>query len=169
MPESAKFLDALECFARHDVHLIVVGGVAAVLEGAPISTLDLDVLYQTTPANVERLARALAEMEATYRDPAGRQVAPDAVKLSSPGHHLLQTRFGPIDALGRIGSGRSYDDLFGRSRAYRLKGIETLVLGLEANIETKEEAGREKDRLVLPVLRRTLEARSRRDDNDESP
>jgi hypothetical protein len=33
-----KFKEALEILARHGVELIVVGGVAAVLGGAPIST-----------------------------------------------------------------------------------------------------------------------------------
>lgn len=40
---------------RHEVELIIVGGVAAVLEGAPILTLDLDILYHQTPENTTRL------------------------------------------------------------------------------------------------------------------
>ena len=35
------------------------------------------------------------------------------------------------------------------------------VLGLEALIRTKIEAGRDKDRAVLPILRRTLEESSK--------
>lgn len=36
-----KFKDALEVLARHHVDFIVVGGVAAVLGGAPSPTFDL--------------------------------------------------------------------------------------------------------------------------------
>jgi hypothetical protein len=35
----------------HDVEFIVVGGVAAVLQGAPVVTFDLDILHRRTPEN----------------------------------------------------------------------------------------------------------------------
>ena len=46
-----KFKTALEIFARHQVDLIVVGGVAAVLAGAPISTFDLEGQGMTVPGS----------------------------------------------------------------------------------------------------------------------
>jgi hypothetical protein len=79
-----KFKDALEVLARHGVETIVVGGVAAVLGGAPVSTFDLDVVHRRTAANVALLVAALAELDARYRDPAGRLLRPEAAALEGP-------------------------------------------------------------------------------------
>ena len=45
-------------------------------------------------------------------------------------------------------------------------GVRVHVLSLEWLIRVKEEAGAEKDRAVLPVLRRTLEEKKRGGDAD---
>ncbi len=44
-----RFLEQLRVLVRHEVDFIVVGGVAAVFEGAPIVTLDLDIVYDPSP------------------------------------------------------------------------------------------------------------------------
>jgi hypothetical protein len=152
-----KFKEALEILARHHVDFVVVGGVAAVLGGAPISTFDLDIVHDCAPTNVARLLSALADLDARYRDLTGRDLRPEARGLEGQGHHLLITRCGPLDVLGRIGLGRSYQDLIADSITRPLGEISVCVLGLEALIRTKVEAGRDKDRAVLPILRRTLE------------
>ncbi len=152
-----KFKEALEVLARHRVDFIVVGGVAAVLGGAPISTFDLDIVHDRSPTNVARLLSALTDLDARYRDLAGRDLRPEARGLEGEGHHLLLTRCGPLDVLGQIGLGRSYQDLIADSVMRPLGEISVCVLGLEALIRSKVEAGRDKDRAVLPILRRTLE------------
>jgi hypothetical protein len=152
-----NFKGALEVLAAHHVDFIVVGGVAAVLGGAPISTFDLDIVHDRAADNVMRLLAALDDLEARYRDPAGRDLRPQAGGLTGEGHHLLMTRCGPLDVLGRIGVGRGYHDLIGDSVARPLGGLSLRVLGLEALIRSKVEAGRDKDRAVLAILRRTLE------------
>ena len=153
----ANFKDALEVLARHHVDFIVVGGVAAVLAGAPISTFDLDVVHNRAAENVDRLLGALHELEARYRDLAGRVLRPPAGGQVGEGHHLLMTRCGPLDVLGRIGAGRGYQELIGESVTRPLGAFAVQVLGLAALIRSKEEAGREKDRAVLAILRRTLD------------
>jgi len=40
-----RFLELLRHLAGHEVDFIVVGGVAAILEGVPITTLDLEVTW----------------------------------------------------------------------------------------------------------------------------
>jgi predicted nucleotidyltransferase len=154
-----KFREALDVLAHHGVELIVVGGVAAVLGGAPISTFDLDVVHHRTPANVARLLAALGDLDARYRDLTGRILRPEAHGLEGPGHHLLLTRAGPLDVLGQIGAGHAYEDLLGDSALQSLGPITIHVLGLEALIRTKAHANRDKDRAVLAILRRTLEER----------
>jgi hypothetical protein len=138
------------------VEFCIVGGVAAQLEGAPIVTFDLDVLYDRTSENVGRLLAALRELKARYRDPAGRQIEVDAEKLQTFRVNLLLTELGPLDVLGAIGDGLTYRDLVGRTILYELGEARVRVLELAAIIETKEQADRDKDRAVLPVLRQTL-------------
>jgi hypothetical protein len=154
-----KFRETLEVLDRNRVECIVVGGVAAVLQGVPISTLDTDIVYRRTADNIERLVAALRELEAIYRDPAGRRIEPDATRFAAGGHHLLDTRFGPLDVLATIGANRTYEDLERHAARYALEGMNVLVLDLGAIIETKEQAGRGKDLLALPVLRETLRLR----------
>jgi hypothetical protein len=156
-----KFKEALEVLAHHHVDFVVVGGVAAVLAGAPISTFDLDIVHDRSPTNVARLLSALADLDARYRDLTGRVLRPEARALEGEGHHLLLTRCGPLDVLGNIGLGRSYQDLIADSIERPLGQITICVLGLEALIRAKIEAGRDKDRAVLPILRRTLEESSK--------
>jgi hypothetical protein len=154
-----KFRETLEVLDRHRVECIVVGGVAAVLQGVPISTLDTDIVYRRTADNLERLVAALRELEAIYRDPAGRRIEPDATRFAAGGHHLLETRLGPLDVLATIGANRAYEDLERHTARYALAGMNVLLLDLRAIIETKEQAGRGKDLFALPVLRETLRMR----------
>ena len=150
------FKAALEVLARHQVELIVVGGVAAVVNGAPIATFDLEVVHARSAANLERLMAALRDLDARYRDPAGRVLRPEIAALAGDGHHLLLTRCGPVDVLGRIGNERRYEDLLPDSFAIAVGDISVRVLNLATLIPTKEEAGRDKDRVVLALLRETL-------------
>ncbi|MEM6792394.1 MAG: hypothetical protein AAF725_00300 [Acidobacteriota bacterium] len=152
-----KFLQQLEILIHDEVDFIVVGGVAAVFEGAPIVTLDLDIVYDPSPANIKRLATALRKLNAIYRDPAGRRIVPDRSKLGRLKTHLLLTDLGGLDVLTSIGEQLTYQDLLGRSSHYEVAGIRLRVLDLEAIIESKTFANRDKDRAVLPILRRTLE------------
>jgi len=159
-----NFLRQLETLLHHEVEFIIVGGVAAVLEGAPILTLDLDILYYQTSENTTRLLAALEEMGARYRDAAGRHFVPDVSKLATFRLHLLETNLGDLDVFGRIGQDQSYADLFDRTNEYEVGGLSVRVLELEAVIETKKQANRDKDRAMLPVLLRTLEMKRAEDD-----
>ena len=158
---SVKFLGILRVLLRHDVDFFVVGGVAAQLEGAPILTLDLDVLYDKTPDNIERLLGALGELKARYRDPAGRHIEPDRAKLETFRINLLLTELGALDVLGAIGSGSTYQDLLARTISYELGEARVRVLELAAVIESKEQANRDKDRAAMPVLRQALAMKNR--------
>ena len=45
---TSSFARILEVLTRHRVEFVVVGGVAAVLHGAPVTTFDLDTLIRGT-------------------------------------------------------------------------------------------------------------------------
>ncbi len=163
MPEttSRDFAAILKTLASHRVGFVVVGGVAAALEGAPVNTFDLDIVHSREPENVTRLLAALESLEAIFRSRPERK--PDASHLASVGHQLLMTRFGPLDILGAIGRGHTYQDLLPHSEEMTLGGgVCVRVLNLEMLIAVKEEVADEKDLAALPVLRRTREEKRRK-------
>jgi predicted nucleotidyltransferase len=160
VPEgSAKFAELLQLLSRHGVDFIVVGGVGAVLQGAPILTEDLDVVHARTPENIRRILPALAEVKAYYRTRTDRRFEPNETHLESRGHQLLATTLGDLDLLGSVGNrddNIGYEELFSRTVLMEVAGIRIRVLDLERIIELKEKAGRDKDKAVLPILRQTL-------------
>lgn len=46
-----QFRTILKTLVEHDVDFILVGGLAGVLQGAPVNTKDVDILYSLTPPN----------------------------------------------------------------------------------------------------------------------
>jgi hypothetical protein len=152
-----RFRPILKKFAAHNADFIVVGGVAALIHAAPILTLDLDLVHSREPANLARVIAALHELDAYYRLQASRHLCPNESHLASPGHHLLMTDFGPLDLLGTVGQARSYEDLLQHSTIEQIDpALRIRVVDLETLVTLKEEAGRDKDLAVLPVLRATL-------------
>ena len=95
-----NFLEILRVLTHYQVDFIVVGGVCAVLQGAPITTFDLDIVHSRKPENLDRLITALEALEAYYRVRHDLKLKPTLSHLSSPGHQLLMTRYGPLDVLG---------------------------------------------------------------------
>ena len=161
-----EFASALRVLAERGVEFLVVGGVGAVLQAAPVTTFDLDIVHRIEPANIARLLAALEEMDAYYRAQPAKRLRPNESHLGSAGHQLLMTRFGPLDVLGAIGNGRRYEDLLPHSIELQAgAGLRVRVLDLGTLIAVKEELGQEKDLAALPVLRRALEESRRRGRN----
>lgn len=162
-PNSLSFL--LATLRRYGVRFVLVGGVAAVVEGAPVSTFDVDIVHARDPRNVGRLLEALRELDARYRVRPKLRRRPTAELLAGEGHHLLITHYGPLDVLGIIGKARGFDFAIAKARRRKLGEFFVWVLDLETQIAVKEELGFEKDRAMLPTLRETLRmqrARGRR-------
>ena len=150
----ADFSAILKVLARHEVEFIVVGGVCAVLLGAPVATFDLDIVHSRTQENLDRLARALGELDAHYREHLPRHVSPAREALAKSGHHLLITRFGPLDVLGSIGEDDDYATLVSRSEGVQVdRDVSVRILDLDTLIEVKQKTVRAKDRYMLEILR----------------
>jgi hypothetical protein len=154
----SNLLTILQAFAEHKVEFIVVGGVCAVLHGAPVYTFDLDLVHSRAAENFPRLLQALRALDAYYREHGERRLRPTEAHLASPGHQLLMTRAGPLDLLGTIGNDRGYDELLPHTTMVKVgEGLPIRLLDLATLIAVKEEMGRDKDKATLAVLRRTLE------------
>ena len=134
-----------------------MGGVAAILEGAPITTLDLDIVCRLSEDNLNRLEDLLEKLDGQYRDPAARVIRPTAARLEGHKINLLETNLGPLDVMHSVGPEWEWPELVDRSHVLSVGELEVRVLELSSIIESKEVADRDKDRAMLPVLRRTLE------------
>jgi hypothetical protein len=140
------------------IQFILVGGVAAVLNGAPILTYDVDIVYSQDADNVQLLLGLLQEVDGVFRIQPERRLRPTTSHLSGRGHLNLITSLGNLDLLSNIGPNLGYAELLPFSHQVEITtGKHIQVLGLEKLIEIKEQLGGEKDRAVLPILRRTLE------------
>jgi predicted nucleotidyltransferase len=151
--------------ALHDggVEFLVVGGLAAVLNGAAVNTFDVDVVHRRAPENIDRLLPVLEALDAVYRIQPERRLRPGRPALMSAGHQNLLTKNGPLDLLGTIGVDLGYEELIPRSVEMLIaQGVQVRILNLETLIEVKEQLNGEKDRAMLPILRRVLEENKRK-------
>jgi hypothetical protein len=145
-----------------DVEFVLVGGLAALLDGAPVQAFDTSLVHSREKANAERLLAVLDVLEAVFRAQPERRLKPTLSHLSGPGHLDLLTLYGPLDVLGSIGRGLVYEDLLPDTGVLDIGSSTTIrVLTLEKLIALKEELGGEKDRAMIPILRRTLREKER--------
>jgi hypothetical protein len=155
-----KLLDVL---ARHEVRSVLIGGFAAVIHGSAYLTTDVDVVPEATPANLERLSAALDDLHArvwTDAQPEGVPFAHDPSSLAAVRTWNLVTDFGRLDLTFHPSGTSGYADVARDAVHLTILGAEIDVASLADVIRSKEAAGREKDRLVLPVLRRIQEETS---------
>ena len=155
-----RFGDILRVLKEHEVRFIVIGAIAAVAQGYPLTTQDIDITPARDPDNLERLAVALRELRARLRTPdkdEGVELPIDAQMLGNADMWTLRTPFGDLD-LSYVPSGtQGYDDLRRGARTETIEGVEVAISSLVDIIRSKEAAGRVKDQAQLPALRRTLE------------
>lgn len=131
---------------RRGVPFIIIGMGAAVLEGAPMATQDLDVWFARIDDEEIRLA------------------AVDAGGFWISGFGMQPPAFGG-DGLARIDvvlTAHGLDTFaveYARTIARDLEGVTLRVLPLERVIASKRATGRAKDAAQLPALEATLLAR----------
>jgi len=158
-----NFRVIVELLASHNVEFIVVGGIAAVLQGAPVSTFDLDLVHARTPENIERLLPALPLLQAHYRERGIQHLVPNASLLASAGLQLLQTKYELLDLLGTIHEGETYEELVPQCVWVQLGTASVRVLGLEKVLQWKRRSTRDKDKEALAALEKTLKENRRGD------
>jgi len=153
--------EILEVLERHRVRYVVIGGLAAELRGSPYITRDVDVTPARDRENFVLLAAALRELEAKLRVPdrdEPLEVPLDERSFDQGTTWTYVTKHGNLDVALLPDGTRGYDDLRrGATREYITDSLEVSVAALADVIRSKEAAGREKDRVVLPALRQVLE------------
>jgi hypothetical protein len=92
----------LEELAKTNIKFILVGGLAAVIQGAPVTTLDVDIVYDRSFENTAKLLTFLESIDAFYRHPNDKVIQPNKDDFLTMGHRLFTIRLGPIDVLAFI-------------------------------------------------------------------
>jgi hypothetical protein len=150
----------LRALYEHGVRFLIVGGAAATAHGSARLTQDLDVVYDRSRDNLERLVRALAPHEPYLRGaPPGLPFVFDVETLHRGLNFTLTSKLGDVDLLGEIVGGGDYADLAPHCVSMDLFGVPCLVLGLDKLIEVKRAAGRPRDLDALAELVAIRESR----------
>lgn len=153
----------LKVLAAHGVHFIVIGALAAYLQGSPLPTLDVDITPDPELENLGRLSQALTVLEARVRS-EGVDPLPfshSARSLSAADTWNLSTRYGDLDISLMPSGTRGYTDLRLDALTVQIGGAKVRIASLADVIRSKEAAGRDKDRRALPILRDLLSRRGR--------
>jgi hypothetical protein len=150
--------ELLRTLASHEVRYVLIGGWAAVLHGSPTTTVDLDICYERSSDNLERLARALNDLDVRLRGfPPDLPFAMDARALRSGDVFTLTTRAGDLDLLGAPAGVQGYEDLVRSALVLDLDGFAVLVASVGDLIRMKQAAGRPKDLVEIQILRALLD------------
>jgi hypothetical protein len=151
--DPAGIVAALE---RHQVHYVIIGGVAAQLHGSPAPTRGLDVTPGRSAPNLARLAAALASVEAREWVPGfgyPLQLPMDRRRLAGDRVLLTQTRYGRVDVVpSPHGVPSGYDELEPRAHRVQAYGAELSVACLDDLVRSHGAASRAKDKLSLARL-----------------
>jgi predicted nucleotidyltransferase len=127
---------------------ILIGNAAAALQGAPVTTVDFDFMFRSTPVNLARLKKFAARLDAVIMRPYHPVSALYRVMNDDRG---LQMDFMPV-----IHGVKSFNRLRSRAERIQLGGHPLWVADLADIIASKRAAGRPRDQAVLAVLEKTL-------------
>jgi hypothetical protein len=145
--------DFTRLLGRHRVNYVLIGGLAAVVQGAPLVTQDIDICYAREPENLERLAAALHEIHAELRGADPRlPFLLDAKTLARGDAFTLTTDLGWIDIIATPAGTSGYDDLARTADEHTLYGQRVLIAAIDDLIRMKLAAGRRKDLLAAEEL-----------------
>ena len=129
-----------------DVAFVIVGGVAATVHGSARLTSDVDIVYERSRENIERLVRAVTPLNPYLRGaPAGLPFKFDVETVRRGLNFTLTTEAGPMDVLGEITGVGDYGAVLAVSEELPLYGAAYRFINLEALIVSKRAAGRPKD------------------------
>ncbi len=86
-----------------EVSFVIVGGVAATVHGSARLTSDIDIVYERSLPNIERLVEAMSALNPYLRGaPPGLPFRFDVETVRRGLNFTLSTDAGPVDVLGQI-------------------------------------------------------------------
>lgn len=158
-----EFDRVLRSLVENRVEFVIVGLTAAIAQGAPLGTVDLDICYRRSQGNAHRLATALKPFQPRLRGgPEGLAFKLDGKTIMMGCNFTFVTDAGDVDIFGHISGVGEYRDIRKNAVETEAFGLQLLMMSLEDVIKSKKATGRNKDKAQLPVLEDTLRLRRER-------
>lgn len=145
-PLLARIAQLLE---KHGLEAVLIGNAAAALQGAPVTTIDVDFLFRKTPANIAKLKALSRDLDAVVLRPFYPVSGLFRIARDEDGMQL--------DFMSVIDGIRSFEGLRTRAKVVNFDGAKLFVATLADIIKSKKAAGRPQDKAVLPLLEKALE------------
>ena len=148
--------------AKHGVQFVLIGALAARLQGFPRATYDADITPAKDVDNLQRLAAALRDLEAriyTEQVPEGLVFDCSAPMLARADIWTLITNAGRLDLAFQPSGTSGFNDLAPHAVRFEVYGHTLLAARLEDIIRSKEAANRPQDRQDVEVMREMLKRR----------
>src|SRR6266581_4934922 len=145
--------------AKHGVRYVLIGALAARLQGFPRFTADADITPAKDADNLQRLASALRELDAriyTNTIPEGLAFDCSPQMLARADVWNLITKAGRLDLAFTPSGTSGFADLAPQAVQFEVYGHTLLAARLEDIIRSKEAANRPQDRQDVVVMREML-------------
>jgi hypothetical protein len=153
----------LAALADNRVDYVLIGGLAQVIRGADVTTTSVDICPSFGAGNLDRLARAAAELTATKVD--GGQVELNEPTVGEEAAVSLSTPAGLLRIVGSpVGAPKGYVDLRrAATREHLGQGVQPLVASVGDLARMASAFHRDSDLARLPQLRRIIELEADRE------
>jgi len=149
----------IKTLARYQVNYVLIGALAARLQGFPRMTADADITPQKTDQNLNSLAETLLRLDAkifTESVPNGIPFDCTADNLKQGQLWNLITRAGRLDIAFQPAGTEGYDDLIENAVKFEVYDTNLYAASLEDIIRSKKAADRPQDRQDIIILREIL-------------
>jgi hypothetical protein len=134
----------IRLLAEHSVDYLIVGGVGSRIQGAAVTTQDLDIMPDPAPENLDRLATALSSettrkksfTETSYES----HPVIDALEFKTEAVLSFQTSYGVIDVLMELPGVGLFGDVLPNAKRYQFGEALLVVADLDDIITSKQTA-----------------------------
>ncbi len=150
---TTQFRALLTLLGENDASFVIVGGVAAALHGAARVTYDLDIVYDRSFENLQRVVAALAPLKPYIRDaPPGLPFRLDEETLKRGLNFHFATPKGMVDLMGELAGVGPFPIVRAHVNEADISGARYPFLDLDALIVAKRVPGRAKDLEAIAEL-----------------
>ena len=161
MDASAIIARVAKAIERHGLDAVLIGNAGAAMHGAPVTTIDLDFLIRRTPANRKKLTAIASDLGATLYTPF---YPVSKVLRMMNDEETLQ-----VDFMDEVSGIKSFEGVRKRSERLRVGDATVCLAGLADIIKMKKAANRPRDRAVIEILEKTLEATTAHQKGTDGP
>jgi predicted nucleotidyltransferase len=150
---STQFDKILPLLVNNGIDFILIGGVAGNVLGSARLTFDVDIVYDRSKANLEKISRVLKPLSPYLRGaPPGLPFALDVPTFRNGLNFTLTTNLGNLDLLGEVAGGGTYKQLLPHTFEVEAFDVKFRCVNLPTLIKLKRAAGRPKDLEAIAEL-----------------